>query len=561
MLDDQESTAVVDDSSNAIIDMGETVDLDELRDMFVDKDIAECLYPILEEQVNEGRLSLDDISDRVIESLNQLHYSEQIECFEQFRDADLTRVLNKSALLANFVQRKIRECEAEKRAGKHRNGSSGGNARQQRMKQICDRSGYEYTECPAYRRYGPPPGEEGNVPQGGEVYVGRIPSGIDESTLIPFFSAVGKIWDLRFMLNPMDGSSRGYCFVQYYNKEDAIKAVDKLSGREIVRGFTLSISLSRAYTKLFVGNVPRSRDADELKERLAQLTDGIRKVTVYAPSSPRDENKNRGYCFVYFDSQRAASVGKKKLGSASVRMYGRVITVEWAEDRADEDESAMERVKTLHVKGVGPSVSEEDIENAFLPYGDVVRVKKVQDYAFVTFPTREQAVNAMEAVSEHCLFGPSAKVRVEFARPWSSKGRERKRRRSYSPGHRGLGGPRHSRAQLDGLMPPPPPSSNLPYTFGSTRRSRRELGFRSRTSTPPYHNSTIQPRSGHIKRRKVSPRRESRYKPPQSEYNSATVSSQWHHLQHTSSSSGNSRSRRINDSHRMSAHSSSGYYR
>lgn len=62
-----------------------------------------------------------------------------------------------------------------------------------------------------------------------QIYVGHIPTDVFEDTLVPLFEKSGKIWDLRLMMDPMSGASRGYAFVTYCNKEDAAAAAKTVS--------------------------------------------------------------------------------------------------------------------------------------------------------------------------------------------------------------------------------------------------------------------------------------------------------------------------------------------
>lgn len=50
-----------------------------------------------------------------------------------------------------------------------------------------------------------------------------------EDELVPFFEVVGEIYDLRLMIDPNSGYSRGYAFVTYFTHENALIAVDKVS--------------------------------------------------------------------------------------------------------------------------------------------------------------------------------------------------------------------------------------------------------------------------------------------------------------------------------------------
>ena len=80
------------------------------------------------------------------------------------------------------------------------------------------------------RKYGgPPPDWNGPTPQSGcEIFVGRIPKDVYEDELIILFEKIGKLWDLRLMIDPVSSQSRGYAFITYCNKEDAQKAVQEV---------------------------------------------------------------------------------------------------------------------------------------------------------------------------------------------------------------------------------------------------------------------------------------------------------------------------------------------
>lgn len=58
-------------------------------------------------------------------------------------------------------------------------------------------------------------------PQGCECFVGKLPRDLYEDELIPVFEKHGRIWDLRLMIDPSTGLSKGYCFVTYCEKSDA----------------------------------------------------------------------------------------------------------------------------------------------------------------------------------------------------------------------------------------------------------------------------------------------------------------------------------------------------
>ena len=65
----------------------------------------------------------------------------------------------------------------------------------------------------------------GQTPSKGcEVFVGKIPRDLYEDELVPVFEKIGKIYELRLMMD-FSGSNRGYAFVMYTSTSDARRAV------------------------------------------------------------------------------------------------------------------------------------------------------------------------------------------------------------------------------------------------------------------------------------------------------------------------------------------------
>ena len=57
------------------------------------------------------------------------------------------------------------------------------------------------------------------------------------------------------------------------------------------------------------------------------------------------------------------------------------------------------QVKVLYVRNLMLSTSEATIEDVFSQQAPVERVKKIKDYAFVHFTTREDALQAMDTLN------------------------------------------------------------------------------------------------------------------------------------------------------------------
>ena len=108
-------------------------------------------------------------------------------------------------------------------------------------------------------------------PPGCECFVGKLPRDLFEDELIVVFEKQGRIWDLRLMIEPNTGFSKGYAFVTYCDKEAAKNAAALLNNYEIRAGKNIRVNISVANCKLFVGNIPKQKSKDELKQEFSQV--------------------------------------------------------------------------------------------------------------------------------------------------------------------------------------------------------------------------------------------------------------------------------------------------
>uniref|UniRef100_A0A0A1WPS9 Heterogeneous nuclear ribonucleoprotein Q n=1 Tax=Zeugodacus cucurbitae TaxID=28588 RepID=A0A0A1WPS9_ZEUCU len=238
-----------------------------------------------------------------------------------------------------------------------------------------------------------------------------------EDEIIPLFEECGTIWDLRLMMDPMTGTNRGYAFVTFTTREAASNAVRQLNDFEIRKGKKIGVTISFNNHRLFVGNIPKNRDRDELIEEFTKHAPGLIEVIIY--SSPDDKKKNRGFCFLEYESHKAASLAKRRLGTGRIKVWGCDIIVDWADPQEEPDEQTMSKVKVLYVRNLTQDVSEEKLKEQFEQYGKVERVKKIKDYAFVHFEDRESAVIAMRGLNGKEI--GSSNIEVSLAKPPSDK--------------------------------------------------------------------------------------------------------------------------------------------
>lgn len=69
---------------------------------------------------------------------------------------------------------------------------------------------------------------------------------------------------------------------------------------------------------------------------------GLTEVIIY--SSPDDKKKNRGFCFLEYESHKAASLAKRRLSTGRIKVWGCDIIVDWADPQEEPDEQTMSKV-------------------------------------------------------------------------------------------------------------------------------------------------------------------------------------------------------------------------
>ncbi|XP_030371750.1 heterogeneous nuclear ribonucleoprotein Q isoform X2 [Scaptodrosophila lebanonensis] len=410
---------LLDDINQKADDRGDgerTEDYPKLLEYGLDKKVAGKL----DEIYKTGKLAHAELDERALDALKEFPVDGALNVLSQFLESNLEHVSNKSAYLCG-VMKTYRQKSRASQQGVPAPASTiqVKGPDEDKIKKILERTGYTLDVTTGQRKYGgPPPNWEGNVPGNGcEVFCGKIPKDMFEDELIPLFENCGTIWDLRLMMDPMTGTNRGYAFVTFTNREAAVNAVRQLDNHEIKPGKCLKINISVPNLRLFVGNIPKSKGKDEILEEFGKLTAGLFEVIIY--SSPDDKKKNRGFCFLEYESHKAASLAKRRLGTGRIKVWGCDIIVDWADPQEEPDEQTMSKVKVLYVRNLTQDVSEEKLKEQFEQYGKVERVKKIKDYAFIHFEDRDSAVEAMRGLNGKEI--GASNIEVSLAKPPSDK--------------------------------------------------------------------------------------------------------------------------------------------
>ncbi|XP_023338204.1 heterogeneous nuclear ribonucleoprotein R [Eurytemora carolleeae] len=347
-----------------------------------------------------GKLSHEDLDQRALDALKEFPVEGALAVLKQFLESNLV-IFSLNPYIG--VMKTYRQ---KSRAGVVNSGSAPIHTKgpdEDRIREILDRTGYSLDVTTGQRKYGgPPPNWVGDAPG----------AGCEVIQLVKRY-----IWDLRLMMDPMSGLNRGYAFITFTNRDEAQEAVNQLNDFEIRKGKKLGVTISFNNHRLFVGNIPKNRDKEELMEEFTKHAPGLCEVIIY--SSPDDKKKNRGFCFLEYDSHKAASLAKRRLGTGRIKVWSCDIIVDWADPQDEPDEYTMAKVRVLYCRNLTAQVTEDDLRDCFQEFGTVERVKKIKDYAFIHYEDREQAVQALDKLNGRDLCG--AALEISLAKPPSDK--------------------------------------------------------------------------------------------------------------------------------------------
>ena len=202
-------------------------------------------------------------------------------------------------------------------------------AKAQQLETLIRNTNYQIIQTNGQRVYSPsstsgitPP------PKGTEVFVGNLPPDLYEDELIPLFSQKGAIYNVRLMMD-FFGRNRGYAFVSYFRCEHAHEAVLAFNNYKIRSNTQIAVSMSVDNRRLFIGNIPKHVSKREIIFVLEKFVEGVTEVILY--SEPYNEDLNRGFVFVEFETHRLAAIARRQLSPGNLVMWGQPIFVDWAE--------------------------------------------------------------------------------------------------------------------------------------------------------------------------------------------------------------------------------------
>ncbi|XP_019413416.1 PREDICTED: heterogeneous nuclear ribonucleoprotein Q-like isoform X2 [Lupinus angustifolius] len=246
-------------------------------------------------------------------------------------------------------------------------------------------------------------------PHGSEVYIGGIPLDASNEDLKAFCAHIGEVTEVRIMKGKDASENKGFCFVTFRSVELASKAIEELNNKEF-KGKKIKCSTAQAKHRLFIGNVPRSWDEEDLRKVVTEIGPGVTSLELV--KDVKNIKNNRGFAFVDYYNNACAEYSRQKMMNPSFKLGGNAPTVSWA-DPKNADSSASSQVKAVYVKNLPKNVTQEQLKKLFEHHGKITKVvlpsaKSGQEknrIGFVHFAERSNAMKALKNTETYELEG------------------------------------------------------------------------------------------------------------------------------------------------------------
>lgn len=271
------------------------------------------------------------------------------------------------------------------------------------------------------------------------VIVRNMPKELDQSKLHAIFNGFGTIISCKVEVNK-DGSSRGFGYVQFSNKEDAAKSIASLNGtKQMDKEIQVLVHSKKVdreatgehFTNLFVKNIPENMTEAELTDIFAEFGE-ITSVKVKGSGSDVG--------FVMFKDHESAAKAIEALNQKK-QINGKVIFVSKHISKAENlsfqtvppiSQAMKETFKSnIYVRFIPKDVTEDEFREKMTKAG-VITSLKLKDHeqvingetfvgykiGYVCYEAVGQAQKCIQMFDSTNVFGYKKTLKVDF---WQSR--------------------------------------------------------------------------------------------------------------------------------------------
>uniref|UniRef100_A0A8C3CZD8 RRM domain-containing protein n=1 Tax=Cairina moschata TaxID=8855 RepID=A0A8C3CZD8_CAIMO len=259
------------------------------------------------------------------------------------------------------------------------------------------------------------------------LYVGDLHPDVTEAMLYEKFSPAGPIMSIRVCRDVATRRSLGYAYINFQQPVDAERALDTMNF-EVIKGRPIRIMWSQrdpglrksGVGNVFIKNLDDSIDNKALYDTFSAFGNILSCKVVC------DENGSRGYGFVHFETQEAATRAIKTMNG--MLLNDRKVFVGHFKSRKERDAevgSKATEFTNVYIKNFGDDMDDDRLREIFSKFGKTLSVKVMMDssgrskgFGFVNFEKHEEAQKAVadmngKEINGRALYVGRAQKRLE----------------------------------------------------------------------------------------------------------------------------------------------------
>ncbi|NWU16162.1 EPAB protein, partial [Cephalopterus ornatus] len=238
------------------------------------------------------------------------------------------------------------------------------------------------------------------------LYVGDLHPDVTEAMLYEKFCPAGPIMSIRVCRDVATRRSLGYAYINFQQPVDAERALDTMNF-EVIKGRPIRIMWSQrdpglrksGIGNIFIKNLDDSIDNKALYDTFSAFGNILSCKVVC------DENGSRGYGFVHFETQEAATRAIETMNG--MLLNDRKVFVGHFKSRKEREAEIGARAvefTNVYIKNFGDDMDDDRLREIFSKFGKTLSVKVMMDssgrskgFGFVNFEKHEEAQKAAVA--------------------------------------------------------------------------------------------------------------------------------------------------------------------
>ncbi|EHK43587.1 uncharacterized protein TrAtP1_001144 [Trichoderma atroviride] len=248
------------------------------------------------------------------------------------------------------------------------------------------------------------------------VIVKNLPAEVTQTKLRQYFKEYGHINNITALVREKDGQS-STALIEFRAPDEARSAL--LRDGKFFGQSQLTVQSGHDLT-IYVANYPPTADEQYIRQLFQDCGDIL---SIRWPSLK--VNSHRRFCYVSFCDSDASA---KAVAKEGILLNGKYTLLAKYSDpnRKRNREGAVAEGREVHVSGLGPSTTEDEIREIFSKYGTIARINvprsdngKGRGFAFIDFETKDQAEKAASELNK--IKYVNKILQVEISKPSNVK--------------------------------------------------------------------------------------------------------------------------------------------